>query len=214
MTLSHEKVDALLDKYFVRGWTNIEGKLPYAGKSNKHLPHYPAMNVNNSSGHHNVQMFFMTPDGRILNALPGYWNPVHFLEEAKLAVKLGRLYVSKKFSRAEKNEKFLDFHLQQAYVNAESMSRVSKLQGFDYSNIAKRKESDFKREKGFVTGSLKTADQVLHERLAEQPFAPFESFDVAKFIDMGIKQYKYNYGVPEHARGYKKKKKDEPQKGD
>ncbi len=55
---------------------------------------------------------------------------------------------------------------------------------------------------------LKTTDQVMHERLAQQPFASFASFDVAKFIDMGIKRYKYDYGVPESARYAKRKKAD------
>lgn len=208
MTLSDAKVDKFLDKYFVRGWTNIEGKKDYAGSSNKHEPTFAARTVTNGSGHHNVQMFFLTSDGKVLNALPGFWNPPHFLEEAKLAVNLGRLYYARGLSVVDRNEKYLDMHLQQAYANAKSMHKASKLQGFDRSNIAKRKESDFHRDKGFVTGVLKTVDQVTHERLAEQPFVPFESFDVAKFIDMGIKRYKYDYGVPESARYSKRKKAD------
>ncbi len=206
MTLSHDKVKDYLDKYFVRGWTNIEGKKKYAGKSNRHMPSYAARNISNASGHHNVQMFFMTSDGNVLNALPGYWNPPHFLKEAELAVKLGQLYYKRGLSVADRNEKYLDMHLQQAYANTKAMHKASKLQGFDYSNIAKRKESDFQRKKGFVTGVLKTADQVIHERLAEQPFTPFASFEVAKFIDMGITRFKYDYGVPEYARESNKKK--------
>ena len=208
VTLSDEKVEKLLDKYFVRGWMNIEGKRSYAGSSNKHKPSYAARNVSNGSGHHNVQMFFLTADGKVLNALPGYWNPPHFLKEAEFAVKLGRVYYQPGLSAVERNEKYLDMHLQQAYANAREMHKASKLQGFDYSNIAKREASDFQRDKGFVTGVLKTTDQVTHERLAEQPFTPFKSFDVAKFIDMGIKRYKYDYGVPESARYAKRKKAD------
>ncbi len=208
MTLSDDKVGKLLDKYFVRGWMNIEGKTSYAGSSNRHLPSFAAQNVSNGSGHHNVQMFFLTSDGKVLNALPGYWNPPHFLKEAELAVKLGQLYYARGLSVADRNEKYLDLHLEQAYANTKAMHRESKLQGFDYSDIAKREESDFHREKGFVTGVLKTTDQVIHERLAEQPFAPFASFDVAKFIDMGIKSYKYDYGLPESARYEKRRKAD------
>lgn len=195
MTLSNEKVSAFLDKYFVRGWMNIEGKMSYAGKSNKHDPTYAAKSVNNCSGHHNVQMFFLTTDGRVVHSLPGFWSAKYFLEEAKLAVQLAKLYHSN-LSIDQRNEKYLDLHLQHAFSHSTHLRNSSKLQGFDYSNITKRKQSDFKREKGFVTGSLKTADQIVHERLAEQPFTPFRKFDVAKFIDMGIKRYKYNYGVP------------------
>ena len=207
MTLSDDKVIDQLNHTFVSGWTNIKGQTRYAGNSNTHMPTYAAKHVNACSGHHNVQMFFMTPDGRVLNVLPGFWNAPHFLKEAELAVKLGQVYYARNLSVAARNEKYLDMHLVQAYANTKSMHKVSKLQGFDYSNIAKREKSDFKRDKGFITGVLKTADQVIHERLAQQPFTPFESFDVAKFIDMGIKRYKYDYGVPESERGNKKKRK-------
>lgn len=208
VTLSDKKVEKLLDKYFVRGWMNIEGKRSYAGNSNKHLPTFAARTVSNGSGHHNVQMFFLTSDGKVLNALPGFWNPPHFLKEAELAVKLGQVYFARGLSVVDRNEKYLDMHLEQAYTNTKAMHKSSKLQGFDYSNIAKRKDSDFHRNKGFVTGVLKTTDQVMHERLAQQPFASFASFDVAKFIDMGIKRYKYDYGVPASARYAKRKKAD------
>ena len=216
MTLSNAKVNAFLDRYFVRGWTNIEGKLPYAGNSNKHDPSYAAKAVSNCSGHHNVQMFFLTSNGRVAHILPGFWNVEHFLEEAKLAVQLAKLYHSK-LSIDERNEKYLDLHLQHAFHHSAKLRSSSKLQGFDYSNIARRKQSDFKREEGFVKGSLKTADQIVHERLAEQPFTPFVKFDVAKFIDMGIKRYKYNFGVPgsgPYGGGIKRKaKKKAPKAG-
>ena len=103
MTLSNEKVKAFLDANFVRGWINIEGKTPYAGKSNTHLPGYPAKSVYNCSGHHNVQMFFLTSDGRVVHSLPGYWAPQYFMEEARLAVQLAKLYYAKNLSIDERS---------------------------------------------------------------------------------------------------------------
>ena len=185
-----------MKKYFVSGWRNIAGSEDYAGTSNKHLPNYEAMTVTNCSGHHNVQMFFMTSDGKVLNCLPGYWNPKAFLSEAKFAVALNRLYEKKNVSIAKRNETFLDAHLKKAFSSDSKLQKQSKLQGFDVRNIEKRKESDFKRQEGFIDSGLKTTDQVLHERMAERPFIPFEMFDTAKFIDMGRKKYKYNKGVP------------------
>ncbi|MCH6550562.1 MAG: hypothetical protein IH804_00935 [Planctomycetes bacterium] len=119
VTLSDAKVEKFLDKYFVRGWMNIEGKAKYAGSSNKHLPSYAARTVSNGSGHHNVQMFFLTSDGKVLNALPGFWNPPHFLKEAELAVKLGQVYFTRGLSIVDRNEKYLDMHLEQAYAKFE-----------------------------------------------------------------------------------------------
>jgi hypothetical protein len=62
-------------------------------------------------------------------------------------------------------------------------------------NLEKRESSDFHRKEGFVKG-LKRPDQVIHERLAERPFVPLASVDVKKLIDMGQRQYSYDYGLP------------------
>lgn len=205
MTLSDDRVIQELNQNFVCVRKNIEGKTSYAGTSNKHLPTYAARCVNNSSGHHNVQMFVMTQDGRVLHCLPGFWQPDHLLVEMALAKKLGKLYYNKKVSTARRNEMFLDLHLQQALDNDRRMRSASKLQGFDANKMSKKKDSDFKREEGFITGSLKTADQVIHERMAALPFIKFERFDVKKFIDMGLRRYKYDYGIPDKEKYGSKK---------
>ena len=195
MTLSQDAVVDFLTRNFVCGWTNIKGQTAYAGSSNTHLPTYPAMEVTNSSGHHNVQMFFLSPDARVLNCLPGYWNPRHLIHEAELALELNRLHASRRGSPAERNAEYLDLHLRHAYSHPQEVVRSSYLQGFDRHDIEKRSTSDFHRKEGFL-GGVKTADQVLHERLAERPFVAFESFDVKKFIDMGLRRYQYDYGIP------------------
>ena len=81
MTLSNDQVLAALNRHFVCAWKNIKGANAWVGTSNTHLPANPAIEVTNCAGHHNVQMFFLTSDGRVLHGLPGYWNPRHFVEE-------------------------------------------------------------------------------------------------------------------------------------
>ena len=215
MTLSDERVIDELNRNFVSGWTNIKGKTEYAGSSNTHLPDYHAQCVNNSSGHHNVQMFFLTPNGRLLHCLPGFWNAKHFLYETEFAVDLARVYYTRGISPAQRNELYINRHLEHAIEHDAHLRGSSDLQGFDKQKMAKKEDSDFRRDKGFIVGSLKTADQVMHERMAELPFVPFESFDVKKYIDMGLKRYKYDLGIPESERMAKKSraKEKEPDGG-
>jgi hypothetical protein len=203
VTLSDAKVMDFLGRNFVVGKKNIKGKTNYAGSSNTHLPTNAAMWVNNCSGHHNIQMFFLTADGRVLHCLPGYWGPKHFLEEAELAVELAKLFYAKDLSAAQRNEKYLNLHLGHAFEHAQELVGASHLQGFDRKYLEEKDGGDFKREKGFITSGLKTPDQVMHERLAEAPYVAFDSFDVKGFIDMGITHYKYDHGLPKKEMGCK-----------
>lgn len=194
MTLSDDAVIRQINHTFVSGWQNIQGKKSYAGNSNKHMPTWAAKTVNSCSGHHNIQMFFLTKEGKVLHCLPGFWNAKDFLAQVKFAVNLAKVYYTPKLSNAERNEKFLDMHLQKAYGHDYTLSNGSKLQGFDVNHV-KKKTTDFVRKDGFI-GGVKKADQVVHERMAERPFVAFEKFDTKQFINMGIKRYKYDFGVP------------------
>ena len=186
MSLSNKMVFKLLKKEFECGWKNIRDE-PYAGTSSSHKPTVQAVSTTNCAGHHNVQMFFMTPEGRVLHCLPGFWEPTALLKEAKLAKQLFKVERSTKLSRVEKNSKFLDMHLEHALSHDTKTRRASRLQGFDVHTMATREGSDFKRGTG--RWNLKTTDQVIHERMAERPFLPFESFGIAKFVDMGNKHF-------------------------
>lgn len=195
MTLSNQQVIDRLGSHFVAAWGNIKGKKDYAGSSNTHLPSHAAKEVTNCAGHHNVQMVFLTSGGRVLHCLPGFWNAQHFLHEMDLAITLGKLYYTQGLSSAERNHEYLNLHLRHALDHSVALRYKSHHQGFDKKNLEKRESSDFHRTEGFIASGLKTPDQVLHERLAERPFLPFESFDVKRFIDMGRKKYKYDYGI-------------------
>ncbi|MEE3229628.1 MAG: hypothetical protein VX272_01215, partial [Planctomycetota bacterium] len=95
MTLSNDKVINQINTAFVSGWQNIKGRKNYAGVSNTHMPSYAAKNINTCSGGRNIQMYFMTPDGRVVHCLPGYWNAADFYTQAGFAVKLGNLAFNK-----------------------------------------------------------------------------------------------------------------------
>lgn len=190
MTLSDKKVTTLLKNSFECGWTDITGKATYAGTSGTHKPTFRAVSTTNCAGHHNVQMFFMTPSGRVVHCLPGYWNPKAFLKEAKLALALGKILDDPKLSIVEKNKRFLNQHLSHALEHDAKTRENSGLQGFDRSRMSTDK-SGFKREKkGFLSEfRLKTTDQVVHERMAERPFLTFKAFDTAAFVNMGVKSF-------------------------
>lgn len=200
MTLSNPQVIDALNSNFVSGWRNIEGKTSYAGRSNKHMPENPAINVNTCAGHHNVQMFFMSSDRKVLHVLPGYWQPKDFLAETKLALELDRIYRSKSLSIADRNSQYLDSHLKHAYSHDRNLTKGARLVNFDRKFVQRRGVKDFQRKALFKGSGLKHADQVVHERMAERPFISFDRFDVARYIRMGRKRYQYNYGLMDRDR--------------
>ena len=209
VTLADSKVRSALNRDFVCGWTNIEGKTDYAGSSNKHQPSNAAIKVNTCSGHHNVQTFLMTADGKVVHCLPGFWPAKAYVSQLGLAKKLDTIYRNEK-RPARRNEKFLDLHLQHA-AKASRAAKTAELQGFDKRHIERTGNADFERERGPLTGKLKSADQVMHERMAERPYLSFESFDTKAFIDMGVRHYAYHHGLDrkkKRAKRDKKKKRD------
>lgn len=196
MTLSGPGVIEALRKSFVCGWRNIKGKTPYGGSSNTHLPTYAAIRVNTCSGHHNVQMFFMTSDLRVVSCLPGFWQPEHFIEELRLALVLDRIHRTPTISAVRRNRLFLDHHLKHAFLHGVRLRRGSRLQPFDRWNLTGKAQRDFSRQKAFVSDlKLKRADQVVHERMAALPYISYWRFDVRRFVDMGQQDYRYDHGV-------------------
>jgi hypothetical protein len=80
------------------------------------------------------------------------------------------------------------------------MRTRSKLQGFDEKKERNKTESDFKVQPGqqptvtlanrrLKVSDMKTVDQVVHERMAQRPFVPYEEFDTAAFVDYGQLRY-------------------------
>lgn len=167
-----------------------------------HYVNWRAVKTTTCAGHRNVQSFFMTPDGKVAHCLPGFWDAKWFLEEAKFARELGRLY-QKDMSTAERNLKFLDLHLTHALQHKAELRKSSPLQGFDKNRMS-RDGSDFRRDDGFVSGKLKTTDQVVHERMAERPYLDFSRFRAAGFVNMGVRHFdngRDGCRDPEHRHG-------------
>jgi hypothetical protein len=178
----------LLRSKFVCGWRNIEGQEPYAGTSNDHAPSNPAVTTTNGAGHHNIQMIFYARDGVVLHCLPGYWDGDALAGEMDLALALDAIHADASLTPREKNEKFIEAQLGHVALHrrAGTMAR-SRLQSFDAWQEQRRPGTDFTRAAG--GSDLKTVDQVVHERMAARPFLRREDFDLAAYIEMGIRQY-------------------------
>src|SRR5437016_1359365 len=84
VSLSNESVMSVLKNQYICGYKNITGA-SYAGKSGKHDTSAPAVVTTNGAGPHNVQMFFLSPDGHVLHCLLGYWAPNDLILEMRFA---------------------------------------------------------------------------------------------------------------------------------
>lgn len=167
------------------GWRDIS-KEPYAGSSGDHKREFKAVEVSNGSDPHNVQLFFISPDGIVLHALPGFWRADDLLHEMKLAEALHKLWQNRSLSREDKERQFS--RLQRAHVRTHSkqMRDRSPLQWFDAWEEQQKPTSDFATGR---PGVLRTVDEVVHLRMARQAFVPFERFDIRALVDYGKLEY-------------------------
>lgn len=203
MSLSQEPAFTALKKYFVCGTRDITGE-PYAGMSNLHDNFGNAVQTTNGAGPHNVQIFMLSPDGTVLNVLPGYWAPQDLVYEMQFAAQLNDVWTNPKLSKAQKDSTFVRMHLEHAREHPPQMSQRSHLQGFDAMEEADKRAatSDFIKdhkaaeaylqsgEKHLPANMFKTTDQVMHERMAkERGFVAYQHFDVAAFADYGKEKY-------------------------
>ena len=195
MTLSNDAILNVLKNQFVCGFKNIAGE-PWAGRSGHHDTDAPAVVTTNGAGPHNVQMFFLAPDGTVLHCLPGFWSPQDLLPEIGLAAELNRVWMNGNGTPESKQRLFRQAHLAHILRHPTDMAQRSHLQNFDAKH--EKGDPDFKvKESDAIhrpvrlakNGSLKTTDQVMHERLAQRPFVKFENFDVAEFTDYGKIRY-------------------------
>jgi hypothetical protein len=204
VTLSDDTVLNALKSHFVCGFKNIKGE-PYSGKSGQHDPDSPAVVTTNGAGPHNVQMFFLSSDGVVLHCLPGYWSPADFLHEMQFALNLNRTWKNDSLSLDKKKTLFRQSQLADMRGHSMAMRQRSRLQKFDEKKEKEKTDSDFSFKPGdfhpvvYLTpgnkhklakvNDLKTVDQVVHERMAERPFVPYEEFDVERFSDYGKMRY-------------------------
>lgn len=201
MSLSQEPALTALKKFFVCGTKDITDE-PYAGESGRHDNFGNAVVTTNGAGPHNLQLFMLSPDGVVLNCLPGYWAPQDLVYEMQLAAQLNQVWENPKLSRAEKNAIFKKMHMEHAREHPQDMVARSHLQGFDamYEASERSTPSDFIKNpeqvaafeaagKHVPPNMFKTTDQVMHERLIAHPFVMYDHFDVAAFSDYGKQRY-------------------------
>jgi hypothetical protein len=147
-----------------------------------------------------VQIFVLTSDGVVLHCLPGFWTPDDLLTELQFAQSLNRVWKDLQLSRQTKDKRFKEANLRHAQIHPLAMRSRSRLQGFDEKRERAKAASDFKVETGqaptvtlagrrLKLSDMKTVDQVVHERMAQRPFVPYEEFDVAAYVDYGQLRY-------------------------
>jgi hypothetical protein len=215
VSLSNDSVLNALKNGFVCGYKNITGE-PYAGRSGHHDPTAPAVLTTNGAGPHNVQMFFLSKDGVVLQCLPGFWAPADFLYEMRFALGLNKLWLNDQVPLETKKRLFSQAQLQDIPRHPADMVARSHLQSFDAQHESKKTkgQSDFIFRPGDyrppiqskAMHNLKTTDQVVHERMARRPFVPYDDFDVADFSNYGKERYDKKEETREPGMSQKKKK--------
>jgi hypothetical protein len=206
VSLSNDSVLNALKTKFVCGFKNIKGET-YAGKSGRHDTDGPAVVTTNGAGPHNVQLFFLSSDGTVLHVLPGYWAPQDLLVELRLVYSLNNLWQTKGMTEDEKKRRFTQAQLRFLRQLPADLLARSHLQGFDAKHELAKEDSDFRYHTGDYHPTvppkmggkhhnLKSTVQVVHERMAQRPFVPYEDFDVEKFSDYG----KWRYDKKEEMR--------------
>jgi hypothetical protein len=149
-----------------------------------------------------MQLFVLDPDGTVLHCLPGYWDSNDLVTELGFAEELAKVWKDRSLSLDQKRKIYSERHLAHIHEHSAEMVKRSRMQGFDEKFEEKRKDvSDCimredsvwpknrstKERKGDVV--FKKCDQIMHERLAKQPFVAYEKFDVVAFSDYGRPLY-------------------------
>jgi hypothetical protein len=198
VSLSKEPAFRLLKEKFVCGWKDIGGE-PYCGRSGEHSRDNPAVLTTNGAGPTNAQLFLLAADGTVLHCLPGYWDARDLACEIQLAEKLNAVWLDASLTPEEKRGKFREMHLGHIHEHSRDMVERSVMQGFDKKFESKHRPetSDCILREGSARpkyrpkrdDEFKTTDQIMHERIARQPFVSYGAFDVAGFATYGRPKY-------------------------
>jgi len=188
----------MLKNDFVCGYRDIENK-KWAGVSGKHRPDGQAVDTTNGAGPHNIQIFVLTPDGIVLTALPGFWHSEDLARELQLAQKLNQVWVNPNLTRGQKDEIFRQMQLAHIKEHPQAEHNRSQIQGFDVAYEVEHRlyQTDIFYDPHAINpatrkvppGDTKTTDIIMHERMARQPFVPYDDFNVVAFSDYGKPMY-------------------------
>ena len=200
VSLSNDGVLKQLKDNYIVGYKNITGA-SYAGRSGKHDPTAPAVYTTNGAGPHNVQLFFLSPEGTVLHCLLGFWDPRDLQFEMRFVQSQWKLWQSNR-SLDEKKKINSQANLNILRQMSSDMIARSHLQGFDAKHELKQSNSDFVFQKGDYHppyaagaksmksgGNLKSTVQVIHERMSKLSFVAYADFNVASFSDYGREKY-------------------------
>jgi len=194
VSLSTDPAFSMLKDNFICGYRNIANK-SYAGASGKHQVDGNAVDTTNGAGPHNIQMFVLASDGTVLTCLPGYWHSEDLADELKFASRLNQVWNDPALSREEKNAQFRQMQLGHIQEEPKGEHNRSRMQGFDiqYEITHRLYGSDVFYDPRMVDpvakkappSDVKTTDVIMHERMAQRPFVPYDRFDVAAYADYG-----------------------------
>lgn len=199
----------LLRTDFVVGWENNWREV-HVGYSNGYSPNQSAVGTTNGAGGHNVQIFVLSPDGIVLHALPGFWHPEDLARELRFAKIVARLWEDPDKTREDKERMFRLLHIAELRRQPAETYARSAWQSFDQWAEFQKLRQDPDRDTAMFDedGAMQTTPNgqpvlrplnvLAHQRMVDQPFRPFEEFDVAAFVDYGRYFYDLNMG---HDRG-------------
>lgn len=139
----------------------------------------------------------LAPDGTVLHCLPGYWRSDDLARELDFSKRLYKVYMDQEMTAADKNILFAKMQLAHIREHPKDERERSHLQGFDlHYEKEKNPGGDvfYQRAINPATGEIpdravKTTDIIMHERMAQRPFLPYEDFDVAAFSKYGKPMY-------------------------
>ncbi|MBA3855513.1 MAG: hypothetical protein C0507_01270 [Cyanobacteria bacterium PR.3.49] len=195
-SLSKEPVLSKLRDRYVCGYRNIM-KDKYAGNSGIHPVSGPAVTTTNGAGPRNLQLFVLAKDGTVVHCLPGYWNPNDLSHELDFADRMHRVWMDNSITEPQKRALFAQEQVRHIQTHSPEVAARSELQGFDKQFVYKNHINDAIANASLIPAdwhdvpkeAFKTTDVIVHERLAKQPFANYETFNVAQFVNYGSHHY-------------------------
>ncbi|MFO1076923.1 MAG: hypothetical protein U1E73_04265 [Planctomycetota bacterium] len=205
MTLPQDQVMQFLDDNFVLGTSNIE-KQEHVGISHGYKPCQTAVGTTNGAGGRNVQMVVLAADDTVIHVLPGFWHADDLIAELTFATKLHELYRDETRAPESRDAMFAAMH--RAFVRRQSPETLgrSRWQGFDVWYEMNRSKSEARDV--FLLGDdgqplagengqfqVKPICQLVHDRMAQQPFRKLADFDMESFVDYGQPFYDNNQGL-------------------
>lgn len=173
-----------------------------------------------------TQLLFLSGDGRVLHALTGPWRELDLAHELVFAKKMNKLWLHLDWDLGAKNQHFVKRHLEQAedWPAREQTQRFTlkaheclarhpftRLSEFPFIEFSGQGQWSFEGipeqpldppvadldARGY--GTIKRADEIMHERMALRPFVHYRDFDTPVYSDYGRIKYhrpQFKHGRP------------------